>query len=100
TGLTKGRIGVPAEGAPPVPAHDAALVPAIRSEQASLIQSEREIFRCSHTLSIRVARVSSIDIEYRTIPVLFAGALYQGFAFLVHQCLSERENPAIMRYRY
>jgi hypothetical protein len=25
-----------------------------------------------------------MDIEYRTIPVLFAGALYQVFAFLMH----------------
>jgi hypothetical protein len=26
-----------------------------------------------------------MDIEYRTIPDLFVGALYQDFVFLVHQ---------------
>jgi hypothetical protein len=60
--------------------------------QASAIQSEREIFLRSQALSIFSVNVSSMDTEYRTMPELFDGALYQYFAFYCTKNVPLREN--------
>ena len=48
---------------------------------ASVIQSERDIFRFSQDLSIVVVRFSSIVTEYRTIQDRFDGAPDRFFDF-------------------
>ena len=48
---------------------------------ASVIQSERDIFRFSQDLSMVVVRSSSIVTEYRTIQDRFAGAPDRFFDF-------------------